>query len=233
MFENKKNLRAFIVLTVIMLALIVNGIFTLGSTRNNPETAWSTLPGKYSNESGYIDDYVVLKVSDEIDGEAISTSGVDGSGSLTKVWLNVGKITDDNTEDGFAVISIWPKSSDTFDDSPLASSVTTAKIKKGVDAKNEQYQYNWYMVEVNKYFDYWKIYTKDTIQINEIVFTNKDNVILPVEIQGANQWVSETKMDYVLKDNLPEDASTFNLIDEQNMLKKDTPLTKKYNFTTL
>jgi len=240
MFENKKNLRAFVVMAVLMVALILNGLFTLGSTRNNPTSAWTSSPSEAYTNGGkvdYFESYVVLEVTTkDADGKDINVTGKDGTGTLLNVWINVGKIYS-SVEKNTATIGIWQSSStSTVDDdkSGLTTNNTKITINKGVNQAKGQNQYSWKMVEVTKNLKYWKVYTKDMLDINEIVITNKDGVRLPAKVVGASHWTSDDNREYLVVEKLEkiEGVTCLNIVDEPNSLKANSSLKKKYNFTT-
>lgn len=251
MLNDKKTLRAFIVLSVLFIALIVNGIFTLGSANNNPTSAWSSRPisNEKSVESGetptYEADYVVLQMNGkDADGKSIYQ---DESGSTNfYVWVNVGRINESDTKDGYGVITIRRSSSTPGSNNPSTSGTTAAtiEIKKGVksgDAEGDDYQFGWYGVQLTSHNNYWTISTKDNLEINEIVFTSASGEVMQVSLVGARELVpigqdknGNTIYQGVYKEaaELAENSTASRIINEQDMFKKYSSLAKKYNFTS-
>lgn len=230
MFSNKKSLRAFIVMCVVLIALIVNGIFTLGSTRNNPVTAWQSQPSTIGVSAG-VSDYVVLKVDE---GETSISDGQDGT--LVYMWINIGTVQRSLVKEGYCTIKVGNKTSNSNWTTEALSS-TTIEIKKGVDTSKEQYQYSWYRQEFTTFKEYWQISTQDAVQINEIVFTNKDGEVLNTSLVAANVWVKSStgnsvSAKHVEVENLPKDSTAKNVCDEQDVFQEYSNMSKKYNFTT-
>ena len=231
MFNNKKGLRAFIVMCVLMVALIVNGIFTLGSTRNNPITSWQSHTVNVAVDAGEYS-YVVLHVED---GDISLSDGA--SGKVVYMWLNIGAVQQTSLKPDCATIKVANKDSKTGWDTTTLN--TVIEIKKGVDTSAEQYQYSWYKHEftfTSSFKHYWKVATQDSLQINEIVFTNKDGEVLTTTLFGANvREISASGKYYTYKfyeaADLSKDSTAGNICDEQETFQQFSNMSKKYNFT--
>ena len=236
MFKNKKGVRSFVVMCVLILAFIVNGIFTLGSIRINPIDAWVTQPAVTTDASAYMADYVILEVSaTDSQGNTVSTKDEEDNTKFY-AWFNVGRIQQANTKDGYGVINLRWKSTADFSTTATSSSNVDVEIKKGVNTQKEQSQYGWYQVELTSFNKYWKISTNDVLEINEVVFTNVDGVVLTTSLYSANEWkdMSDGSVSYTEKkaDALSEKSTAWNIVDEQNMFKQYSNMAKKYNFTS-
>ena len=226
---NRKTTRAIIVLCALFALLLVNGVFTLGSTRNNPSSAWVTQPG--IADRTYFEDSVVLQVSTKDDaGNAISTTDEDGETSV-HIWVNVGKIAKANTSEGYGVITARWKSNSDFSEY-TSSNEYKINIKKGVDRSSDQYQYGWYDTKVTRIYTYCQIATKDILEINEVVFTNDDGVILPAKVVKANAWVTDSKAEMTDAEKLPKGHTALNIANEQASFHEFSSMAKKFNFTT-
>ena len=225
----KKSVRAFIVMALLFVLVIVNGIFTLGSTRNNPSSAWRTQPGKAGDKM--FEDYVILQVTttDKNDKE-ISTVDEDGKTSV-HIWVNVGEIKQTNTKNGYGVITAIWKSSTDFS-SYTSSNKFTIDVQKGVDSSKGQNQYGWINYKCDKFYSYCKISTQDVMSVNEIVFTNDDGTVLPARVVMASDWVNDRFVDNVDVNKLSKSSTASSLVDEQTKFLQYSSLAKKYNFTS-
>ncbi|MBP5308691.1 MAG: hypothetical protein J6Z34_06120 [Clostridia bacterium] len=232
MFTNKKNLRAFIVLTAVFLALIVNGLFTLGSVKNTPTSAWKSEPGVAGN-STYFPSSVILEVTatDE-NGNTLKTVDEDDK-TLIHAWVHVGKISKSNIKPGYGVISFQWNSTGNFL-STITSNTFTVEVQSGVDSAADQHQYGWYETPMTKFYRYCKISTNDIIDLNEVVFTNDYGEMLSVKLYGATEWKNGSfdPENVVLANDLSEASTAGKIIDEQKLFKEYSSMTKKYNFTS-
>ncbi|MBP5193288.1 MAG: hypothetical protein J6126_01005, partial [Clostridia bacterium] len=183
MFKSSKAMRAAIVLSAIFVALIVSGIFTLGSVGNNPSSAWTSRPAT-DNDGTYFPDSVVLSVSAEgEDGKKIATDD-GGDGSEIHIWINVGRIY--KTRGEKATVNVQWKSTSDFSDGGLAVNKDVIEIERGVDVSKGQYQFGWYDTKISRFYSYCRVSTDDALEINEIVFTNKNGEPLKASVVGAN-----------------------------------------------
>ena len=232
MLKSNKAMRAAIVLSAIFVALILSGIFTLGSVGNNPSSAWSSRPA-VDNGDTYFPDSVVLSVSTiAADGSSISTDDGEG-GKEVHIWINVGRIY--KTRGEKAVIEVQWKSTSDFSDGGLAANKDVIEIEKGVDVSKGQYQFAWHDTKISRYYSYCRVSTSDAIEINEIVFTNKNGDLLNASVIGANEWKSLSGgvySEYVTAENFSKDNTANGLLDEQSKFKEYSPMSKKYNFTS-
>ncbi|MBQ7164692.1 MAG: hypothetical protein IJR61_05120 [Clostridia bacterium] len=229
MFTDKKKSRAFVVMAALLLAIIVNGIFTLGSVRNAPVSAWQSEPGAAG--STYFSSYVTLEVkATNENGDSLKTVDAEGK-TLVHAWIHVGRISASNTKDGYGVLTFQWNSTGNFDSS-LTSNKFTAEIRKGVDSSSDQHQYGWYDVPMNKFYRYCKISTNDVLELNEVVFTNDEGELLSATVHAASVWSDDDRLEDVDAADLPEGSAAYKIIDEQKLFKEYSSMTKKYNFTS-
>ncbi len=225
MLNDKKSIRSFIVMCIILIALILNGVFTLGSVKNNPTSFWETTPNQ-TTSSNYSPDYVVL----HLDDEAEESSEVDDEYKV-QFWINAGQITRTANAD-YALVNVAHKVG-TYSESNLDGLKADQKLelKKGVE--NSQFSWTKLDVEMTTFHHYWIVFTEDNLEINEIVFTNADGKVLKSTLYAAQSWNEEGgQPTFTLKDKLTEQSSAPSVIDEQDMFKKNSSMTKKYNFTS-
>ena len=233
MFKTKKNLRAFIVMAVIFLFVILNGIFTLGSVKNNPVSAWSSEIRQAGHS--YFSNYVAFHIDNkDSDGKEIVEKDENGKYNV-KVWLNVGRIYSLNTQSDKAVVTVRYKISNGF--ATTTSSKKEAEIKKGINLSEGEYQFSWYCVEIPanaSFYGYYAIETKDRLEINEVVFTDANGKVLKPEIIGEGFVLrdnSSIEAEYTKAADFDEKNTAYKLINEQNRFNETNPLTRKYHFT--
>lgn len=232
MFKTKKNLRAFIVMAVIFLFVVLNGIFTLGSVKNNPVSAWQSEIKQAG--SSYFSNYVALHVNNKDSNNNDIVKKDDDGKYNVKVWLNVGRIFQSNSQNDKAVIIVRYKVSDGF--TSTVGNKKEIEIKKGVNLKEGEYQFSWYCVEIpanTTFYSYYAIETKDRLEINEVAFTDTEGNLLSANVVGEGFVLrdnSSIDTEYTKAEDFKDDNTALNLLDEQNRFKEKEAFKRRYHF---
>ncbi|MBP5194012.1 MAG: hypothetical protein J6126_04720, partial [Clostridia bacterium] len=95
--------------------------------------------------------------------------------------------------------------------------------------------FGWYDTKISRFYSYCRVSTDDALEINEIVFTNKNGEPLKASVVGANEWKTLSGgvySEYVTVDNFSKENTAKGLVDEQAKFREYSPMSKKYNFTS-